>query len=104
LRLVGSLQYLLSNKVVAIVTDTSIQVPVVRRELGAFDTLASNSNVSSFAEAAALIKVFVVITGGVDDRRARLSLSIIDLVIFASSANSIHQIVAEVAHAGLLGV
>jgi hypothetical protein len=102
LRLVGSLQYLLSNKVVARVTKTGIQSPVVGRELRALDTLASNSNVSNLAEAAALIKVFVVITGRVDNRRARLGLAIIDLVIFASSANSIDQIVTEVAHASLL--
>lgn len=96
------MQYLLSNKVVASVTDTSIQVPVVGRELRALNAFSSNSNVSTLAEAAALIKVFVIITSGVDNRIARLSLSIIDLVIFASSANSINQIVSEVAHASLL--
>ena len=100
--MVWSLQYLLTNKVVTFITKAGIQVPVVGREFRALDTLASNSNVSDLAEAATLIKIFVVITGRDDNRRARLGLAIIDLVIFASSADSIDQIVTEVAHASLL--
>ena len=104
MRLVGKLQNLLSHKVVALIANAGIQVPIVGGVLGAFDAFASDSNVVMLAEAAALIIVLIEATSGVNNKGAGLSLSIVDFVVFAPSAGSIDQVVPKFTHTCLLEV
>lgn len=98
------MKHLLSHKVVPIVADAGVQIPVVGRVLRAFYTLPCNFDVFWLTEAAALIEVLVVTTGRVNNRRARLSLSVIDFVVLTPSTRSVDQVVPEDAHTGLLCV
>lgn len=98
------MEHLLSNKVVAFIADTCVQVPVVGGVFRAPHAFSSNFDVSWLAEAAALMEVLVKITYWLNNTRACLGLPIIKFVVLAPSTNSLHQIVPEDTDTSLLCV
>jgi hypothetical protein len=102
--LIRKIQYLFSNKEEAIITNTGIQGPAVRRVFRALHTYTSNSNISWLTKAATLIEVLVIATGWVNNKRAWLGLSVINFIVLAPPTDSFNQVIAKDAHTSLLGV
>jgi hypothetical protein len=87
--LIGQLLNLLSDKVVAVVADAGVDVPVVGGVIGALDANSINFDIATLAEAAAFIKILIKSAGGINDNRARLSRATIDLIAGAGSTGSV---------------
>jgi hypothetical protein len=104
LRLVGQLQHLFADEVVALVADAGVGGPVVGGVRGTGVAGAADAHVPVLAEAAALVEVLVEAAGRRDQGRTGLGGAVVDLVVGAPSADPVDQVVAEVADAGLLGV
>ena len=89
LGLIGKLENFLANKVVSRITDAGIEVPIVRGVFWASGTLAVNSDVSIFAEAAALVPILIESAKWLDEAIAGLFDALIDLVVETSAAGAI---------------
>ena len=89
LGLIGKLENFLANKVVSRITDAGIEVPIVRGVFWASGTLAVNSDVSIFAEAAALVPILIESAKWLDEGIAGLFDAVVDLVVGTSAAGAI---------------
>lgn len=81
MRLIWQLFHLLANEVVPRIANTGVQVPVVRTVLRAGHTNSVDTDIAFLAETAALVEIFVESTLGIDNGRAGLGGSVVNLSV-----------------------
>jgi hypothetical protein len=100
--LVWELLDFLSNKIIAFVANTGIKIPVVAGVLWAFHTYSWNPDVSELTEAAAFIPILVESADRCNWILASLSFAVVNFASGASIADSVNEVVSEIANTLLL--